>query len=227
MSRKKGKNYKADLQHVTEEPMPLKDAVANLKKYKARKFDQSVEICMHLGIDDKQADQQLRGAFSLPHGVGGASKKVICFCSPEKIDEAKSAGAVEAGGEDLVKKIEGGWMDFDVAVAEPPMMRVIAKLGRTLGPKGLMPSPKAGTVTPDVATAVKEHTAGKLQYRNDKGGNVAASIGKFSFEEDKLIDNAQAFIDHILKRKPASSKGQFVRKVSLAATMTPSVPVAV
>lgn len=221
----KGKRYQADLQNASKEPVSLTDAVAKLKAFKATKFDQSVEICMHLGIDPKQADQALRGSLSLPHGVGKA-KRVVAFCQPDKVDTLKAAGAVEAGGEDLVKKIEGGWFDFDVAIASPDMMRVIAKLGRTLGPKGLMPSPKAGTVTPQVEEAVKEFAAGKVEYRNDSGGNIAAAIGKFSFDAKQIEDNAQAFIDHIVRIKPAASKGQYVKKVSLAATMTPSVLVA-
>ena len=223
---RKGKAYQADLRKAPSDPQPLSAAVQTLKQFKARKFDMSVELVMHLGIDDKQADQQLRGAVSLPHGIG-QSKRVIAFVGPEKLNDAMGAGAVKAGGEELVKEIEGGWMDFDVAVAEPAMMRVAARLGRVLGPKGLMPSPKAGTVTNDVATAVKEHAAGKVQYRNDKFGNVAAAIGKFSFDSQTLTDNAQAFIDHILGRKPSSAKGQFIRNVSLSATMTPAVPVAI
>ncbi|MEM9789552.1 MAG: 50S ribosomal protein L1 [Planctomycetota bacterium] len=220
------KRRKADLEKATEEALALPQAVAKLKGFKATKFDQTVDLCLHLGIDPKQADQMLRGSVSLPHGIGGASKKVIAFCSPEKVDEAKAAGAIEAGAEDLVKKIEEGWMDFDVAIAEPPMMKVVAKLGRTLGPKGLMPSPKAGTVTPKIAEAVKEYAAGKVEFRNDDGGNVHGVIGKFSFDGPKLIDNAQAFIDHIEKMKPSSTKGAYVKKISLSATMTPGVNVA-
>ncbi|MEM7682279.1 MAG: 50S ribosomal protein L1 [Planctomycetota bacterium] len=223
---RKGKNYTADLRKVPSEPLPLSAAVENLKQFKPRKFDQSVEFCLHLGIDPKQADQALRGAIALPHGVG-ATKRVIAFCSPEKIEQAKAAGAIKVGGEDLVKEIEGGWMDFDVAVSEPAMMRVVARLGRALGPKGLMPSPKAGTVTQDVATAVKEYAAGKVEYRNDSGGNVAASIGKLSFDSGKLAENAQAFLDHIEKIKPSSSRGQYLKKATLSATMTPGVAVLV
>ncbi|MEM6551607.1 MAG: 50S ribosomal protein L1 [Planctomycetota bacterium] len=223
---RQGKAYQADSRKAPTDPQPLTAAVQTLKQFKARKFDMSVELVMHLGIDDKQADQQLRGALSLPHGIG-QSKRVIAFVGPEKLDDAMAAGAIKAGGEELVKEIEEGFMDFDVAVAEPAMMRVAARLGRVLGPKGLMPSPKAGTVTNDVATAVKEHTAGKVQYRNDKFGNVAAAIGKFSFDADQLTENAQAFIDHITKIKPASSKGQYIKNAAISATMTPSVLVAV
>ncbi len=223
---RKGKAYQADIRKAPTEPQPLVAAVQTLKQFKERKFDQSVELVLHLGIDDKQADQQIRGAISLPHGTG-QSKRVIAFCGPEKLNDAMANGAVQAGGEELVKKIEDGWMEFDVAVAEPAMMRVVSRLGRTLGPKGLMPSPKAGTVTPDIGTAVKEYAAGKIEYRNDKGGNVAAAIGKFSFSPEQIVDNAQAFIDQIEKVKPASTKGHYIRNCSLSATMTPSVPVAV
>ncbi|MEM1209749.1 MAG: 50S ribosomal protein L1 [Planctomycetota bacterium] len=219
------KRRKADLEKATEEALALPQAVAKLKGFKATKFDQTVDLCLHLGIDPKQADQMIRGSVSLPHGIG-ATKRVVAFCSIDKVEAAKEAGAIEAGAEDLVKKIEEGWMDFDVAIAEPPMMKVVAKLGRTLGPKGLMPSPKAGTVTPKIAEAVKEYAAGKVEFRNDDGGNVHGVIGKFSFDGPKLIDNAQAFIDHIEKMKPSSTKGAYVKKISLSATMTPGVNVA-
>jgi large subunit ribosomal protein L1 len=181
---------------------------------------------MHLGIDPRQADQQLRGSLSLPHGIG-KSRRVIAFCREDVVEAAKAAGAIEAGGEDLVAKIEGGWFDFDVAVASPDMMRVVSKLGRTLGPKGLMPSPKAGTVTQDVANAVTEYAAGKVEYRNDERGNIHAGVGKMSFSKEQLAENAQAFIDHITKLKPASAKGQYIKKVTLAATMTPGIPLEV
>jgi large subunit ribosomal protein L1 len=220
-----GKRYTDALKKRPDSARPLDQAVPILKGYGKTKFDQTVDLVMCLGIDPKQADQNLRGALSLPYGTGG-SKRVVAFCSPEKIDEAKEAGAVEAGGEDLVEKVEGGWFDFDVAVAEPAMMRVVAKLGKTLGPKGLMPSPKSGTVTQDIVTAVKEYSAGKIEFRTDKNGNIHAPIGKQSFESEQLVANAQAFIDHIMKLKPASTKGHYVRKVAIAGTMTPSVEVA-
>ncbi|MCC5830227.1 MAG: 50S ribosomal protein L1 [Phycisphaeraceae bacterium] len=222
-----GKRYRADIQTVEKgKALPLNEAVAKLKGFKKTKFDQSVELCIHLGIDPRQADQLVRGAISLPHGVG-ATKRVIAFCSSELVEAAKAAGAVEAGGEELVKKIEDGWFDFDVAIASPDMMRVISKLGRVLGPKGLMPSPKAGTVTKDVAEAVTEYAAGKSEFRNDAGGNVRAVVGKHSFEAEKLIGNIQAFYDHIIKIKPSGAKGQYVKKVSLSATMTPGITVAI
>jgi large subunit ribosomal protein L1 len=220
------KRYRADLEtRKTEDAMPLEDAVKQVKAFKKTKFDQSIELCIHLGIDPRQADQLVRGSLSLPHGIG-KTKRVIAFCSDEKAVAAKEAGAIEAGGEELVAKIEGGWMEFDVAIAEPQIMRQIAKLGRVLGPRGLMPSPKAGTVTPDVAKAVKEYAAGKLEFRNDDGGNIHAVVGKMSFDAQKLIENAQAFIDQIVKMKPSAAKGQYVKKITLSGTMTPGVQVA-
>lgn len=221
-----GKRYRSDLESrgSAEKALPLTDAVAQLKKFKPAKFDQTVEICMHLGVDPKHADQIVRGSISLPNGTG-KTKTVIAFCGPDAVAAAKEAGAVEAGGEELVKKVEGGWMDFDVAVASPDMMRFVGKLGKVLGPRGLMPSPKAGTVTPDVATAVSEYTAGKVNYKTDAGGNVHAVVGKFSFSEDQLVGNIQAFIDRIQKDKPSVAKGQYVKKISISATMTPGVQV--
>ena len=220
-----GKRYRADLDGWDrEKPLPLDEAVKQLKNFKKTKFDQSVDVCMYLGIDAKQADQLVRGSVSLPHGIG-VSRRVIAFCQPDKVEDAKASGAAEAGGEELVKKIDGGWMEFDVAVASPDMMRVVSKLGRVLGPKGLMPSPKSGTVTPDVPAAVKEYAAGKVEFRNDAGGNIHVSVGKFSFDADKLIDNAQAFIDTITRMKPAATKGIFIKKITIAGTMTPGVQV--
>ncbi len=202
------------------------EAVKALRAYKAPKFDQTVNVVMHLGIDPKANDQAMRGAISFPRGVG-KSAKVICFCGADKVAAAKAAGAVEAGAEELVAKIEGGWMDFEVAVASPDMMRVVSKLGKVLGPKGLMPSPKAGTVTPDVATAVKEYSAGKVEYRNDDGGNIHCIIGKMSFADDALTENLSHFIAVIQKARPASVKGIFVKKCAIAAAMSPSVLVIV
>ena len=221
-----GKRYRADESSLAQaEPVPLTEAVAKVKSFKPTKFDQSVEICMHLGIDAKQADQAVRGSVSLPHGIGVA-RRVVAFCREDQVEAAKDAGALEAGGEELVKKIQGGWMEFDVAVASPEMMRVVSRLGRTLGPKGLMPSPKSGSVTPNVPEAVKEFAAGKVEFRNDAGGNVHAVVGKVSLDADKLGENAQAFIDTINRMKPSTTKGIFVKKVSLSATMSPSVAIA-
>lgn len=223
---KHGKRYAADLEGWDRKPLPIEEAIKQVKSFKPTKFDQSVDVCMHLGIDAKQADQAVRGSISLPHGIG-VSRRVIAFCPDDQVAAAKEAGAVEAGGEDLVKKIQDGWMEFDVAVATPEMMRVISKLGRVLGPKGLMPSPKSGSVVPSVPEAVGEFVAGKVEFRNDAGGNVHAAVGKLSFEEEKLIDNARAFIDTIQRMKPPVTKGIFVKNITLSATMTPGVQVVV
>jgi large subunit ribosomal protein L1 len=206
--------------------MSAADAVAALRKYKTPKFDQTVNVVLHLGIDPKQADQALRGSIGLPHGTGKTAR-VVCFCNADKAADAKAAGAVEAGAEDLVAKIEGGWMDFDVAVASPDMMRVVSKLGKVLGPKGLMPSPKAGTVAPDVVGAVRDYANGKQEYRNDSGGNIHGVIGKLSFPDSKLVENLEAFIASIQKVKPSAAKGTYIKKCAIAACMSPSVLVAV
>lgn len=200
------------------------EAVAALKKFKAPKFDQTVDVCIHLGVDTKQADQNLRGSVSLPNGIGKA-KRVVAFCTSDVVAKAMAAGAIKAGGEELVAEIEKGWMDFDVAVASPDMMRVISKLGRVLGPKGLMPSPKAGTVTPNIPEAVKEYSAGKVEYRTDTAGNVHAVIGKMSFPEASLQQNLEAFISTIEKVRPATAKGTYIKKISISGSMTPGVQI--
>lgn len=225
MSRQHGKRYRADAEGWDREAsLTLPDAVARIKTFRKAKFDQSIELCMHLGIDQKQADQNIRGAIAMPHGIG-ASKRVVAFCRDDVAVIARAAGAVEAGGDALVKKIEDGWMDFDVAIASPDMMRVVSRLGKVLGPKGLMPSPKSGTVTPEVERAVREYSAGKVEFRNDAGGNVQAVIGKQSFEPQKLVENAQAFIDTITRMKPAATKGTYIKRITLSGTMTPGVQV--
>jgi large subunit ribosomal protein L1 len=220
------KRMRAAQSHVVVNPVTAAEAIAALRKFKATKFDQTVNVVFHLGIDPKAADQALRGSIALPHGIGKTAR-VIAFCGSDKVAAAKAAGAIEAGSDDLVAKVEGGWMEFDVAIASPDMMRVVSKLGKVLGPKGLMPSPKAGTVTPNVADAVKEYAAGKQEYRNDDGGNIHGVIGKLSFKDDQLLDNLNAFVQTILKAKPASSKGLYVKKCVVAACMSPGVPVAV
>jgi large subunit ribosomal protein L1 len=204
--------------------VPAADAVATLKKFKGPKFDQTVNVCMHLNLDTKQADQALRGAISLPKGIG-KTKRVIAFCQSDVAPKALAAGALKAGAEDLVAEIEKGWMDFDVAIASPDMMRVVSKLGKVLGPKGLMPSPKAGTVTPDVVKAVGEYSAGKVEYRADKDGNVHAVIGKMSFPEASLTENLEYFINAIEKNRPSSVKGHYVKKITVSGAMTPGVQV--
>jgi large subunit ribosomal protein L1 len=218
------KRRKANVAATPSKPMSASEAIAALRKFKTPKFDQTVNVVMHLGIDPKQADQIIRGSISLPHGIG-KSARVVCFCQSDKVAAAKAAGAVEAGAEDLVSKIEGGWMDFDVAVASPDMMRVVSKLGKVLGPKGLMPSPKAGTVAPDVIGAVKEYSAGKQEYRNDDGGNVHGVIGKLSFADQKLVENLEAFVANIQKIKPSAAKGTYVKKCVVAACMSPGIQI--
>lgn len=220
------KRRKANLDAATKAVLTPAEAVAALRKFKTPKFDQTVNVVLHLGIDPKQADQIIRGSIGLPHGTGKTAR-VVCFCQSDKVAAAKAAGAVEAGSDDLVSKIEGGWMEFDVAVASPDMMRVVSKLGKVLGPKGLMPSPKAGTVAPDVLSAVKEYANGKQEYRNDDGGNVHGIIGKLSFADAKLLENLEAFISNIHKIKPASAKGTYIKKCVIAACMSPGVQIAV
>lgn len=216
------KRHRANLQSRTEDALDTADAVKTLKGFKAPKFDQTVEVCFHLGIDPRHADQAIRGSVSLPKGIGKTAR-VVAFCSGNTVKEALAAGATKAGGEELVQEIERGFMDFDVAIASPDMMRVISKLGRVLGPKGLMPSPKAGTVTKDVVEAVREFAAGKVEYRNDKGGNIHAPIGKMSFPEGDLVENLEHFISVIETARPASVKGTYIKKLAISGTMTPSV----
>lgn len=208
-----------------EDTVPLAQAIEVLKSYKPTKFDQSVEIHIRLGIDAKQADQIVRGSIVLPHGIG-KSQRVVVFAKGELAQAAEEAGAEVVGQEDLAKKIKDGWLDFDVCVATPDMMGLVGPLGRALGPRGLMPSPKAGTVTPDPANAVKEYKAGKVEFRNDGGGNVHAVVGKLSFEPQQLVENIQAFIDRINSMKPMAVKGTYVKGIAIAATMSPSVRVA-
>ncbi|NIP25870.1 MAG: 50S ribosomal protein L1 [Phycisphaerae bacterium] len=222
----RSKRYKQESEQVTKEPVSLSDAVEKVKLFKSVKFDQSIECVMHLGIDPKQADQMVRGSISLPHGIG-KQKKVIAFCEDADIEAAKNAGAIEAGCDDLIKKVSDGWLDFDVAIASPKVMGKVGKLGRILGPQGKMPSPKNGTVTGDVTTAVAEFAAGKVEFRNDAGGNVHTVVGKQSFESEKLIGNIEAFVSHIKKIKPAAAKGTYIKKVTISATMSPSVTVSI
>ncbi len=219
------KRFRALAQKQTVEPVDLATAVQMLKNFDTTKFDQSVEVAMRLGIDPRQADQMIRGSIVLPHGIG-KTLRVTVFAKGEKADEAREAGADEVGAEELAKKIKDGWLDFDVCIASPDMMGVVGPLGRTLGPKGLMPSPRAGTVTLDIGTAVREYKAGKVEFRNDSSGNIHAVAGKLSFDPEKLVENLQVFIDHIRGMKPIAVKGQYVRGIAISATMSPGVPVA-
>jgi large subunit ribosomal protein L1 len=220
---KRSKRYKAAAKKAVVDLLPIDKGIEVLKSFPATKFDQSVELIFSLGIDAKHADQMIRGSISLPHGVG-KTKRVIAFCPDHLVATATAAGAIRAGGQDLVQAIEKeNFTDFDVAVATPDMMRFVGRLGKVLGPKGLMPSPKAGTVTPDVASAVKEYAAGKIEFRNDTGGNVHSVIGKMSFEPQKLADNIHAMMAQIHRLKPQTSKGAFVKKIVLKGSMTPAV----
>ena len=220
----RSKRYQKESQQVTKEAVGLTEAVETVKSFKAVKFDQSVECVLHLGIDPKQADQLVRGSISLPHGIG-KQKKVIAFCEDSEAEAARKAGAVEAGCDELIKKVSDGWLDFDVAIASPKVMGKVGKLGRVLGPQGKMPSPKNGTVTPDVATAVKEFAAGKVEFRNDAGGNVHVVVGKQSFEAGKLVENIEAFVSHLKKIKPAAAKGTYIKKMCISSTMGPGIVV--
>lgn len=222
---KQGKKYQdaaklVDMNKIYEP----EEAIQVLKKTGTAKFDETVEVAFRLGVDPKHADQQLRGAVVLPHGTG-KTKRVLVFAKGEKIKEAENAGADVVGSEELVQKIQGGWFDFDVAVATPDMMGVVGRLGKVLGPKGLMPNPKVGTVTLDVAQAVQEIKAGKIEYRTDKAGNVHLPVGKMSFDEDKLMDNYFTLVDTIVKAKPASAKGQYIRNITISRTMGPGIKV--
>ena len=224
--RFRSKRYQKDAQKQPQESVLLDDAIKQVKTFSKTKFDQSVDLVCHLGINPKQADQMIRGSVSLPKGIG-ASKRVIAFCGETDVEPVKEAGAVEAGGDELVQKIQDGWLDFDVAVAHPSMMGKVGKLGRLLGPQGKMPSPKSGTVTPEIVNAVKEFSAGKLEFRNDAGGNVHAMVGKVSFADEDLKENIVAFVDHIRLMKPATARGQYLKRVCISGSMTPSVTVQV
>lgn len=202
------------------------EAVELVKKTATTKFDETIEMHVRLGVDPKYADQQVRGAVVLPNGTG-KSKRVLAFAKGEKVAEAEGAGADFVGSDELVQKIQGGWLDFDVAVATPDMMGVVGRLGKILGPRGLMPNPKLGTVTMDIAKAIAEQKAGKVEYRTDKAGNIHCPIGKASFDNSKLEENYQTLLDTLIKAKPSGAKGQYVKTITLSATMGPGVPVVV
>ena len=207
-----------------EKVYPMSEAFGTLKSLRKAKFDETVECAVRLGVDPKKSDQMVRGAVSLPNGLG-KSVRVIAFAEGAAADQARAAGAMEVGGDELAAKIEGGWTDFDVVIAHPAMMRVVGKLGRVLGPQGKMPSPKSGTVTPNVGQAVKEFQAGKVEFRVDAGGNVHVPIGKISFTPQALEQNARAFLDYVATLRPASAKGHYVRNVSISSTMGPGLKV--
>lgn len=211
--------------HPGKTPQTVEQAVEVLKRYHNTKFDQSIDIAIRLGVDPKQADQIVRGSLVLPNGIG-KTLRVIVFAKGDMAEAALAAGADEVGGEELAKKIKDGWTDFDACIAAPDMMGIVGPLGRVLGPRGLMPSPRAGTVTPEIAKTVREYKAGKVEFRTDAGGNVHAVVGKLSFDNAKLVDNIQAFINHVLHMKPHSVKGQYIKGISLSATMSPSVRIA-
>jgi len=219
------KRRKAMLEQLpAKASLELGEAVDVLKKFDTTKFPQSVEVALRLGIDAKQADQIVRGSIVLPHGIG-KTQRVVVFAKGEKAEEALAAGADEVGEEDLAKKIQGGWTDFDTCIAAPDMMKVVGPLGRVLGPRGLMPSPRAGTVTPDVGKTVKEYKAGKVEFRNDSSGIVHAVVGKLNFDAQNLRENIQTFIDMVLGMKPAAVKGAYLQTIHISATMSPSVRV--
>ena len=222
---KKGKKYEEAAKLIDRsKSYDIEEAVALLKETAKANFDESVEVAFRLGIDTKKADQQIRGAMVLPHGTG-KTQRVLVFAKGEKVKEAEAAGADYVGDEDIINKINGGWFEFDVVVATPDMMAEVGKLGRVLGPKGLMPNPKTGTVTFDIEKAVQEIKAGKVEYRADKAGNVHVAIGKISFDNEKLVENFAAIAETIEKVKPQSAKGTYVKNVSIASTMGPGIKV--
>ena len=223
---KRGKRYKEAIKLVDKEHLyDPAEAIEISKKTATANFDETIEVHIRLGVDSRHADQQVRGAVVLPHGTG-KTVRVLVFAKGEKITEAENAGADYVGGEELVAKIQGeNWFDFDVVVATPDMMSVVGRLGRLLGPKGLMPNPKSGTVTFDLERAIREIKAGKVEYRLDKANIIHVPIGKVSFEEGKLIDNFRTLLDAVIKAKPAASKGQYLRSVTVATTMGPGIKI--
>ncbi|GHT20972.1 50S ribosomal protein L1 [Planctomycetales bacterium] len=224
---KHSKRYKNDAKKIkSDTPVSLADAVESLKQFDTTKFNQSVEVAMRLGVDPKQADQIVRGSIVLPHGIG-KSLQVCVIAKGDKAAEATASGADTVGDAELVAKIKDGWTDFDVCIATPDMMGLVGPLGKVLGPRGLMPSPRAGTVTMDVAKTIKEYKAGKVEFRNDKAGIVQAIVGKIKFDKTQLVENIDAFIQYIHQIKPAAVKGVYVKSISISATMSPGVKVVV
>jgi large subunit ribosomal protein L1 len=221
----RGKRYKDAKEKLGDkETFNLQEALDAVTETAKAKFDESVDVALKLGVDPRHAEQMVRGTLILPHGTG-KNVRVLVFAKGDKEKEAQEAGADYIGGEDLAKKIQGGWLEFDKAAATPDMMNVVGKLGRILGPRGMMPTPKAGTVTFDIAQAVKDIKAGKVEFRVDKGGIIHVAMGRVSFGKEKLLENIQAFLDEVIKLKPSSSKGQYLRKFSLSSTMGPGIKV--
>jgi large subunit ribosomal protein L1 len=221
--KKHGKKYRAAAEKIEDgRKYDLDGGVAKVKEIAFAKFDETVELTVWLGVDPRKADQLVRGTIVLPHGLG-KSKTVLVIAQGDKLREAEEAGADFVGGEDVVNRIKGGWTDFDAVIATPDMMRLVGQLGKVLGPRGLMPNPKTGTVTPDVTTAIRETKAGKVEYRVDKTGVIHVGVGKVSFDAQKLRENAKALLDAVVKAKPATAKGKYVKKVNLASTMSPGV----
>ncbi len=221
---KHGKKFTAAAAQIEARPYTLEEAIPLVQKVKYANFDETVELTMRLGVDPKHADQMVRGTVVLPHGLG-KSKSVLVIAGPDKQKEATEAGADFVGGDDIVEKILGGWMEFDAVVATPDMMRGVGRLGKVLGPRGLMPNPKTGTVTPNVANAIKEIKAGKVEFRVDKTGIVHAPVGKASFSTENLVANAHALVDSVVRAKPAAAKGKYLKSVTVSSTMGPGVAI--
>jgi len=221
---KHGKKFTAAAAQVEARPYSIEDAIPLVQKLKFAKFDETVEMAMRLGVDPKHADQMVRGTVVLPHGLG-KSKRVLVIAGADKQKEASDAGADFVFGEEVVEKITGGWMDFDAVVATPDMMRAVGRLGKVLGPRGLMPNPKTGTVTPDVAKAVREIKAGKVEFRVDKTGIIHAPVGKISFATQNLIENAHALVESVVRAKPPAAKGKYLKSVTVSSTMGPGVSI--
>ncbi|MDQ3748119.1 MAG: 50S ribosomal protein L1 [Acidobacteriota bacterium] len=221
---KRGKKYTAALEKLEpNKKYNLEEAVAKVKEIAFAKFDETVELTMWLGVDPRKADQLVRGTIVLPHGLGGKAKVIVVIAQGDKIREAEEAGADFAGGDELVDKIKGGWLDFDAVIATPDMMRSVGTLGKVLGPRGLMPNPKTGTVTMDVKNAIQDTKAGKVEYRVDKTGVIHSPVGKVSFNEANLLENTKTLINAVIKAKPTTAKGRYLKKINLAATMSPGV----
>lgn len=229
--KRRSKRYRALVEQAKKAgvdlsaPQPIAGAVSWVKKLAKLKFTESVDLAVHLNLDTKKADQQFRGNFALPHGTGRTVRVLAFVDDGDKIQAALAAGAVKAGGEALVDEVANGFMDFDVAISTPKMMRFVGKLGKVLGPRGLMPSPKSGTVADDIASAVKEFKGGKIEYRSDAAGNVQISVGKTDFDEVKLTENISTFLQHVAEHRPSSVKGEFIKNITLSSTMGPGFQV--